>query len=155
MPTDILMPALSPTMEEGKLAKWLVKEGDDHLSREISLPKSKLTRPQWKSKLSTRAKSGCRFSSMSGSEGTDGVKVNTVIRSALPLTARMLAAAAESSSVSRKQGRRTASRQRPPVDPEPAIVPAEVTCTSAVRFQQRCLPRLIRKFRKARKCIEQ
>ena len=26
--TDILMPALSPTMEEGKLAKWLVKEGD-------------------------------------------------------------------------------------------------------------------------------
>ena len=25
--TDILMPALSPTMEEGKLAKWLVKEG--------------------------------------------------------------------------------------------------------------------------------
>ena len=27
MPTEILMPALSPTMEEGKLAKWLVKEG--------------------------------------------------------------------------------------------------------------------------------
>ncbi len=26
--TDILMPALSPTMEEGTLAKWLVKEGD-------------------------------------------------------------------------------------------------------------------------------
>ena len=28
MATNILMPALSPTMEEGKLAKWLVKEGD-------------------------------------------------------------------------------------------------------------------------------
>src|ERR1700749_4750707 len=28
MSTEILMPALSPTMEEGKLAKWLVKEGD-------------------------------------------------------------------------------------------------------------------------------
>ena len=28
MPTPILMPALSPTMEEGTLAKWLVKEGD-------------------------------------------------------------------------------------------------------------------------------
>ena len=28
MPTEILMPALSPTMEEGKLAKWLVNEGD-------------------------------------------------------------------------------------------------------------------------------
>ncbi|HSS14562.1 MAG TPA: biotin/lipoyl-containing protein, partial [Rhizomicrobium sp.] len=28
MSTEILMPALSPTMEEGKLSKWLVKEGD-------------------------------------------------------------------------------------------------------------------------------
>ena len=28
MATQILMPALSPTMEEGTLAKWLVKEGD-------------------------------------------------------------------------------------------------------------------------------
>ena len=28
MPTNILMPALSPTMTEGTLAKWLKKEGD-------------------------------------------------------------------------------------------------------------------------------
>ena len=28
MPVDVLMPALSPTMEEGKLAKWLKQEGD-------------------------------------------------------------------------------------------------------------------------------
>ncbi len=28
MPINIQMPALSPTMEEGTLAKWLVKEGD-------------------------------------------------------------------------------------------------------------------------------
>ena len=28
MTTEILMPALSPTMEEGKLSKWLIKEGD-------------------------------------------------------------------------------------------------------------------------------
>ena len=28
MATNVLMPALSPTMEQGKLAKWLVKEGD-------------------------------------------------------------------------------------------------------------------------------
>ena len=28
MPTNILMPALSPTMETGTLSKWLVKEGD-------------------------------------------------------------------------------------------------------------------------------
>ena len=29
MPTEILMPALSPTMEEGTLAKWHVREGDE------------------------------------------------------------------------------------------------------------------------------
>ena len=29
MPTNILMPALSPTMEEGTLAKWLKSEGDE------------------------------------------------------------------------------------------------------------------------------
>ncbi|MCB1555885.1 MAG: pyruvate dehydrogenase complex dihydrolipoamide acetyltransferase, partial [Alphaproteobacteria bacterium] len=28
MPTNILMPALSPTMTEGTLAKWIAKEGD-------------------------------------------------------------------------------------------------------------------------------
>ena len=28
MPVNVLMPALSPTMEKGKLAKWLKKEGD-------------------------------------------------------------------------------------------------------------------------------
>ena len=35
MPTDILMPALSPTMEEGKLSKWLKKEGDPIKSGDI------------------------------------------------------------------------------------------------------------------------
>ena len=35
MATEILMPALSPTMEEGKLAKWLVKEGDTVYPGEI------------------------------------------------------------------------------------------------------------------------
>ncbi|MDG1935828.1 MAG: pyruvate dehydrogenase complex dihydrolipoamide acetyltransferase [Paracoccaceae bacterium] len=35
MPTEILMPALSPTMEEGTLAKWLVKEGDSVVSGDL------------------------------------------------------------------------------------------------------------------------
>ena len=35
MAVDILMPALSPTMEEGTLAKWLVAEGDAIKSGEI------------------------------------------------------------------------------------------------------------------------
>ncbi|HEV7293342.1 MAG TPA: biotin/lipoyl-containing protein, partial [Devosia sp.] len=35
MPIDITMPALSPTMEEGKLAKWHVKEGDSVSSGDV------------------------------------------------------------------------------------------------------------------------
>ncbi|HHS81958.1 MAG TPA: biotin/lipoyl-binding protein, partial [Devosia sp.] len=35
MPTAILMPALSPTMEEGTLAKWLVREGDPVSSGDV------------------------------------------------------------------------------------------------------------------------
>ena len=35
MATEILMPALSPTMEEGTLAKWMVKEGDTVKSGDI------------------------------------------------------------------------------------------------------------------------
>ncbi len=35
MPIDILMPALSPTMEQGKLAKWLKKEGDTIKSGDV------------------------------------------------------------------------------------------------------------------------
>ena len=35
MPTPILMPALSPTMEEGTLAKWNVKEGDEVSSGDV------------------------------------------------------------------------------------------------------------------------
>ena len=35
MATELLMPALSPTMEEGTLAKWLVKEGDTVSSGDI------------------------------------------------------------------------------------------------------------------------
>ena len=35
MPIEILMPALSPTMEAGNLAKWLVKEGDSVTSGDV------------------------------------------------------------------------------------------------------------------------
>src|SRR5512136_1163604 len=35
MPTEVLMPALSPTMEKGNLAKWLKKEGDKVKSGDI------------------------------------------------------------------------------------------------------------------------
>ena len=53
MPINITMPALSPTMEEGNLAKWLVKEGDKVKSgdviAEIETDKSKpSTKARWR-----------------------------------------------------------------------------------------------------------
>ena len=74
MPTEILMPALSPTMEEGKLAKWLVKEGSPS-SPATSSPRSRPTRPPWRWRRSTRAR--CR--SCSSPRARRGVKVNTPI----------------------------------------------------------------------------
>jgi pyruvate dehydrogenase E2 component (dihydrolipoamide acetyltransferase) len=56
MPTEILMPALSPTMEEGTLAKWHVKEGDKVSSGDI-LAESKPTKPRWSLRPLTKASS--------------------------------------------------------------------------------------------------
>ena len=46
MPTPIKMPALSPTMEEGTLSKWLVKEGDDPL-KVAAAPKQRVCPIGW------------------------------------------------------------------------------------------------------------
>jgi pyruvate dehydrogenase E2 component (dihydrolipoamide acetyltransferase) len=53
MPTEILMPALSPTMEDGTLAKWLVKEGDTVNAGDI-LAEIETERPRWNSRPWTR-----------------------------------------------------------------------------------------------------
>ena len=53
MAIEILMPALSPTMEEGTLAKWLVAEGDKVSSGDI-LAEIETDKPQWNSKRSMR-----------------------------------------------------------------------------------------------------
>jgi pyruvate dehydrogenase E1 component beta subunit len=74
MPTDILMPALSPTMEEGKLAKWLVKEGDQVSSGDIiaEIETDKAT-------MEVEAVDEGTVAAIKVPEGTEGVKVNTVI----------------------------------------------------------------------------
>ncbi len=74
MPTEILMPALSPTMEEGTLAKWLVKEGDSvgagDLLAEIETDKAT---------MEFEAVDEGTIGRILISEGTEGVKVNTPI----------------------------------------------------------------------------
>ncbi|MGB5067149.1 MAG: pyruvate dehydrogenase complex dihydrolipoamide acetyltransferase [Albidovulum sp.] len=74
MATEILMPALSPTMEEGTLAKWLVKEGDTVASGDIlaEIETDKAT-------MEFEAVDEGIVGKILVAEGTSGVKVNTPI----------------------------------------------------------------------------
>ncbi|WP_295316772.1 pyruvate dehydrogenase complex E1 component subunit beta, partial [Roseobacter sp.] len=74
MATEILMPALSPTMEEGTLAKWLVKEGDTVSSGDImaEIETDKAT-------MEFEAVDEGTIGRILIEEGTEGVKVNTAI----------------------------------------------------------------------------
>ncbi|HMS20443.1 pyruvate dehydrogenase complex E1 component subunit beta [uncultured Sphingorhabdus sp.] len=74
MAIELKMPALSPTMEEGTLAKWLVKEGDSVSSGDIlaEIETDKAT-------MEFEAVDEGTVSQILVAEGTDGVKVGTVI----------------------------------------------------------------------------
>ena len=74
MATNILMPALSPTMEEGKLAKWLVKEGDTVKSGDIlaEIETDKAT-------MEFEAVDEGKIGKILVPDGTEGVKVNEPI----------------------------------------------------------------------------
>ncbi len=74
MATNILMPALSPTMEEGKLAKWLVKEGDIVKSGTIlaEIETDKAT-------MEFEAVDEGKIGKILVAEGSEGVKVNAPI----------------------------------------------------------------------------
>ncbi|QOL79798.1 pyruvate dehydrogenase complex E1 component subunit beta [Pseudooceanicola spongiae] len=74
MPTEILMPALSPTMEEGTLSKWLVKEGDTVASGDIlaEIETDKAT-------MEFEAVDEGVVGKILIEAGTEGVKVNTPI----------------------------------------------------------------------------
>ncbi|MFY0618158.1 pyruvate dehydrogenase complex dihydrolipoamide acetyltransferase [Shimia sp.] len=74
MPTEILMPALSPTMEEGTLAKWLVKEGDTVSSGDLiaEIETDKAT-------MEFEAVDEGVIGKILVPEGTEGVQVNAAI----------------------------------------------------------------------------
>src|SRR5262245_60298489 len=74
MPTEILMPALSPTMEEGKLAKWLIKEGQAVKAGDViaEIETDKAT-------MEVEAVDEGKVGKLLVAEGTEGVKVNTPI----------------------------------------------------------------------------
>ena len=74
MPIEILMPALSPTMEEGTLAKWLVKEGDTVASGDLiaEIETDKAT-------MEFEAVDEGTVGKILVAEGSEGVPVNTLI----------------------------------------------------------------------------
>jgi pyruvate dehydrogenase E1 component beta subunit len=109
MAVEIKMPALSPTMEEGTLAKWLVKEGDEVRSGDIlcEIETDKAT-------MEFEAVDEGSIGKIVIAEGTEGVKVGTVI-------AVMAGEAGEAASASASN----------PVDAPAPVVAAPVAAVNA------------------------
>lgn len=78
MPIEILMPALSPTMEEGTLAKWMVKEGDEVSAGDViaEIETDKAT-------MEVEAVDEGVIGRIIVAEGTEGVPINTAIATLL------------------------------------------------------------------------
>ncbi len=123
MATEILMPALSPTMEEGTLAKWLVKEGDTVSSGDImaEIETDKAT-------MEFEAVDEGIVGKILIAEGTEGVKVNTPIAvlveegedaSALPAAAPAAAAETEAAPAAVEAPAPAAAPAAPVVDLSP------------------------------------
>ena len=128
MATEILMPALSPTMEEGTLAKWLVKEGDTVNAGDImaEIETDKAT-------MEFEAVDEGTIGKILIGDGTEGVKVNTPI-------AVLLEEGESADDIASE-----ASAPAPEPGPRPASVPAEAKsqrgpASSAGRVQPKAEP---------------
>ena len=111
MPTNILMPALSPTMEKGNLAKWLKKEGDKVKSGDViaEIETDKATMEYEAVDEGTLAK-------IVVPEGTQDVAVNAVIAVLAGEGEDVKAAAARRKG---RAGAKARERQRPAPQPSP------------------------------------
>ena len=112
MPTEILMPALSPTMEEGTLAKWLVKEGDTVASGDLlaEIETDKAT-------MEFEAVDEGTVGKILVAEGTEGVKVNTAI-------AVLLEDGESADDIGSAPATAPAAAPEPATEPEAASAPA-------------------------------
>jgi pyruvate dehydrogenase E1 component beta subunit len=125
MPVELKMPALSPTMEEGTLAKWLVKEGDDVKSGDIlaEIETDKAT-------MEFEAVDEGKIARILVPEGSEGVKVGQLIAILAGDGEQVSAPAAEPVSDTKEQPK-PASMQTPSI-PEPASQEQEATPTPHV-----------------------
>lgn len=113
MTTPILMPALSPTMEEGKLAKWHVKPGDKVRSGDViaEIETDKAT-------MEVEAVDEGVVETLLVPEGTEAVKVNTVI-------AQLREEGAAAAPAKAKPSSAAAAPAPAPVATKPAAIPAK------------------------------
>jgi pyruvate dehydrogenase E2 component (dihydrolipoamide acetyltransferase) len=117
--TEILMPALSPTMEEGSLSKWLVKAGDSVKSGDViaEIETDKAT-------MEVEAVDEGVVEALLVAEGTEGVKVNTPIARLAGGEARPAPAPAKSEPVAGATPPKPAEAPPPkPVTAAPIITP--------------------------------
>ncbi|MBA4783224.1 MAG: pyruvate dehydrogenase complex E1 component subunit beta [Rhizobiales bacterium] len=112
MPIEVLMPALSPTMEEGTLAKWLVKEGDSVSSGDViaEIETDKAT-------MEVEAVDEGTIGKLLVAAGTEAVKVNTPI-------ALLLADGESATEMKATGGTAPADAREPAAKDTPAPVPA-------------------------------
>jgi pyruvate dehydrogenase E2 component (dihydrolipoamide acetyltransferase) len=115
MPMELKMPALSPTMEEGTLAKWLVKEGDEVKSGDIiaEIETDKAT-------MEFEAVDEGTIAKILVAEGTDGVKVGTPIATLAGEGEDASAASAAPAPASKADAAPTPEPQKAPT-PEPEV----------------------------------
>jgi pyruvate dehydrogenase E2 component (dihydrolipoamide acetyltransferase) len=128
--TDILMPALSPTMEEGILAKWHVKVGDDITAGQViaEIETDKAT-------MEVEAVDEGKVTEILVAAGTEGVKVNTPIaRLAGEGASPAPAAKPDTTAAAIAEPQKIADAKAAPVaTPAPASVPAAAPASSGSR----------------------
>ena len=125
MATEVLMPALSPTMEEGTLAKWLVKVGDKVKSGQIlaEIETDKAT-------MEFEAVDDGVVGALLVAEGTAGVKVNTPIAVLVEEGEDASSVAAQPSSVAAPAKSEAKQSDERPVVAAAAAAPAPVAASS-------------------------
>ncbi|WP_454684929.1 pyruvate dehydrogenase complex E1 component subunit beta [Ancylobacter moscoviensis] len=128
MPTEVLMPALSPTMEKGNLAKWLKKEGDTVKSGDViaEIETDKAT-------MEVEAIDEGTLGKILVPEGTQDVAVNTPI-------AVILADGEDASAVSVPSPKAAAPVEPSPVAASAPATPAVVASAVAAPLQPEILP---------------
>jgi pyruvate dehydrogenase E2 component (dihydrolipoamide acetyltransferase) len=123
--TDILMPALSPTMEEGTLAKWLVKEGDTVKAGDViaEIETDKAT-------MEVEAVDEGVVASIVVPAGSEGVKVNAVI-ARLKDEGGAASPAPKSEAPKAEAPKAEAAKAEPAKEAPKAAAPANVPATTA------------------------